>query len=311
MYKKYIVFMVLFFLPLAAQNKYIYASRDHFAGNELKILSWNIYMLPSIITQTNNSDRAKAIGEYLGKGEFDVILFQEAFSAESRRIIFSLVQDTYPYEYGPANSGGISLRLNSGLWILSKMPLRKIDEIEFKQSRGFDAFARKGAILMEGILNNFRFQILNTHLNAGDYDELRASQYRQIRNDLLDKYRTEDVVQIVCGDFNVDKNDGHNFKRLINDLAVRDYYAGWQCSYDGESNDLVSPKYKKRSLIDYIFLRNNNSDNIHVVSNVHRLKRNWSEHHYDLSDHYPVSATVTLQTESRPVFAESVAGMPN
>lgn len=99
-----------------------------------------------------------------------------------------MVQDTYPYEYGPANSGGISLRLNSGLWILCKMPLKKIDEIEFKRSSGFDAFARKGAILMEGMINNFRFQILNTHLNAGDCDNVRASQYRQILSDLLDKY---------------------------------------------------------------------------------------------------------------------------
>ena len=267
-------------------------------------------MLPSIITQTKNSIRATAIGEYLSNGDFDIILFQEAFSVESRRTIYALVQDIYPYAYGPANSGGISFRLNSGLWILSKLPLKIVDEIEFKQSCGFDALARKGAILLEGMFNNFCFQILNTHLNAGDCDHVRASQYRQICTDLLDKYRIDNVVQIIGGDFNVDKKDEHNFERLIEDLSLRDYYSGGQYSYDGESNDLISPNYKKRSLIDYIFFRNN-FDDIHVVSNVHRLKRKWSECHSDLSDHYPVSATVSIQAKTQTVFAEAVASMLN
>src|SRR5687768_14558396 len=53
----------------------------------LKILSWNIYMLPKIVVQKHKRNRAYAIVEELKKSDFDIIIFQEAFFPASREII--------------------------------------------------------------------------------------------------------------------------------------------------------------------------------------------------------------------------------
>ncbi len=296
--------MLFFLIPFSAKNNRISEVIDAPSVRELRILSWNIYMLPQAITLTDNAKRARCIGEFLRNGEFDIILFQEAFTAKNRSIIYKEIMDTYPYTYGPANNNQFDIRLNSGLWVVSKIPLRWIDAIEFRNSAGFDAFARKGALMLEGELNRLRFQIVNTHFHAGKYNNVRILQSRQLRSELLDVYKKEGVVQIVGGDFNVDKNDDASFSELIYELDARDYYSGHLCSYDKVTNDLAGGGDQGNSLIDHIFFRNHAFAGLHVIGRVLRVKKGWSERHHDLSDHYPVSATVSLLEEVTSVYAE-------
>ncbi|HRG89875.1 MAG TPA: hypothetical protein PLW44_12705, partial [Chitinophagales bacterium] len=93
-------------------------------GRNLKILSWNIYMLPNIVPgKESKIERAHAIVEELKKDSFDVIVFQEAFLTDARTIISEGLKDKYPYAYGPANSGGFTIRASSGVWVISKIEL--------------------------------------------------------------------------------------------------------------------------------------------------------------------------------------------
>src|SRR4051794_1206855 len=71
-------------------------------GEKIKILSWNIYMLPGVFG-SGNVLRAEAIGTVLSSGNYDVIVFQEAFDQRARRVISRLLKETYPYQVGPAN----------------------------------------------------------------------------------------------------------------------------------------------------------------------------------------------------------------
>ena len=54
---------------------------------ELKILSWNIFGLPSYLSPKGLGVRSKLIAEYLRDAEFDIVIFQEAFTSKSRGII--------------------------------------------------------------------------------------------------------------------------------------------------------------------------------------------------------------------------------
>ncbi len=49
---------------------------------KLKLLSWNIYMLPGVISNLNGR-RAEAIGKWLAASDYDIVVFQEAFCPDS------------------------------------------------------------------------------------------------------------------------------------------------------------------------------------------------------------------------------------
>jgi sphingomyelin phosphodiesterase len=122
-----------------------------YSDSELKILSWNIYMLPPFAYMTNKRARAKAIGDYLHTSDYDIAILQEAFKHGARRMIKRRTKQSFPYRKGPANIRYITIfRTNSGIWILSKHPIEKLGVTKFKQKAGFDnKMARKGALMVE------------------------------------------------------------------------------------------------------------------------------------------------------------------
>jgi endonuclease/exonuclease/phosphatase family metal-dependent hydrolase len=261
----------------------------------LKILSWNIYMLPAITMPLGIGARAKLIAEYLKNNDYDIVVFQEAFHPKARRIIRRILGELYEYEIGPANKWvKTSYRTNSGLWILSKIPLINIGEIEFKRSSGFDRFSRKGALMVEGIKNGVTFQIVNTHLNAGSDQTIRDSQYQEVYCHLIEPNRTAGVPQILCGDFNTNKSDKENYPKMIEMLSVPDYDILGTClfSCNGLKNDLTDYNYNQQDLIDYIFVNLNGQIVKKIERKIHEVTEKWSIRHKDLSDHYPVTALI-------------------
>ncbi len=119
-------------------------------NNKMKVLSWNIYMLPYISLFNDNYDRANAIADELDNSEYHILVFQEAFSSKCRNLLAKRLRSSYPFQYGPANRNITPLKTSSGLWVVSKIPLENLDEIQFSGAKGFDAIARKGAVLFQG-----------------------------------------------------------------------------------------------------------------------------------------------------------------
>lgn len=56
-------------------------------NSELKILTWNIYMLPYGSVINRNHHRAKIIADKIKHCVYDIIVFQEAFDHRSRKLI--------------------------------------------------------------------------------------------------------------------------------------------------------------------------------------------------------------------------------
>ena len=290
--KKNVLFLFLFFticLNAYSNDKKIYTSTAD--SVELKVLSWNIYMLPPLIFFNGKRKRARAIGQLLAAGEYDVIVFQEAFHHGARRKLKYWLKETYPHGVGPANVRYVSLKASSGVWVLSKFPIRKVETICFKERSGFDnRMARKGALMIEGEKDGQTFQIIGTHLNAGGKPTLRLSQVRAIRDELMLPFQKENVPQIICGDFNIAK-DTNTYDEMMKILAAEDgkLHSTPNTTYE-PTNDMN--KTQRTAIIDYIFYKNNGKKTLSTMRKVPKIQYQWHKNHKDLADHNPVEIRV-------------------
>src|ERR1700722_7760488 len=87
------------------QNKHIETPSPQIStfssnNNSLKILSWNIFMLPRFIMRTGQLKRAHEIVNVLKDEDADIIVFQEAFDKSAREIIRKGLASYFPFESG-------------------------------------------------------------------------------------------------------------------------------------------------------------------------------------------------------------------
>lgn len=262
-------------------------------STQLKILSWNIFMLPYLSRFNATAERAVQIAEELRHSSYHILVFQEAFSNHGRKILSSKLKKEYPYQYGPANKCMIPFKTNSGLWILSKIPLTKLDEIKFNISEGFDGVAQKGAVLFSGTHNGSAFQIVATHLQADGKPGIRESQCNQINKQLLQKHHHENVPQIICGDFNIEMTDHEHYDLMLSTLEAQNGHINGdiQYTYDEINNSLVRNQGQKKKLIDYILVRNE-----YLIHKVERKVQTFyskiGKKFSHLSDHYALEAEI-------------------
>ncbi len=259
----------------------------------LKVLSWNIYMLPPLAKITGKRQRAEKIAELLKNSDYDVLVLQEAFHPAARRLIKTGLGDAFPYQIGPANRK-FSVKTNSGIWILSRHPLTELGSVDYEECEGFDdCFARKGALMVELQFRGRPVQILGTHLQAGGPHHIRHSQYQEMRQ-LLDKHSRQGVPQLVCGDMNTRRSDVENYSIMMETLDAEDgpFEGERQFTADGAWNDLCGGGSRNRRVIDYIFVRDK-SDLLQPVRRwIPVIRKQWSVVHDDLSDHNPVAIEI-------------------
>jgi endonuclease/exonuclease/phosphatase family metal-dependent hydrolase len=266
------------------------------AGAEsLKILSWNIYMLPYISLFNRNADRARVIADKLQYSDCQIIVFQEAFSSKCRNILAKRLAKAYPFQYGPANKCMLPFRTSSGLWVLSKIPLNQLDKIQFSISKGYDAIARKGAVLFDGDFHGAKFQLLATHLQADNADHIRENQCAEIKEHLLNQYYNSSTPQIICGDFNIDMDDHANYTQMLHILEANngEITGDTKFTYDEIDNTLVKNALGKKKVIDYILVRNDQF--IHQIERtVKTFYEKIGQRPSNLSDHYAMEAVINF-----------------
>jgi endonuclease/exonuclease/phosphatase family metal-dependent hydrolase len=264
---------------------------------EMKILSWNIYMLPHLDFKNSNKLRAEAIAKELNQSDYSIIVFQEAFDRKSRNIIRDVLEENFPFFYGPVNnSNWYSTQTSSGLWIASRIPLNEIHSIRFDIASGFDRFANKGAVLLEGEWHKQVFQLVATHIQSDDYGwEIREHQIRDIHNKLLLPYSRDGIPQIICGDFNTDRAETGHYNAMLTVMGAEDGILSGieKYSFSSDDNEITKVLNEKPRLIDYILLRNSLA--IKSISRkIAVIKNNWGLNHHSLSDHNAIEATIAF-----------------
>ncbi|MEI6061712.1 MAG: sphingomyelin phosphodiesterase [Bacteroidota bacterium] len=260
----------------------------------LKILSWNIGMLPVLGLFKEKDERAQAIGKALLKCDYDIIVFEEAFTCSSRIILSRTLHECYPYAYGPVNGSRFSTRFNSGIWIISKVPLLIEKEIEFTNTAGFDAFARKGAVLLEGQFQGTTFQLIATHLQDDSYPQaIREFQLQEIYQKLILPFSNVSTPQIICGDFNTDEKIVESYKRMLMGLSAEDGEISGKVkiTFDDASNDVYKSVHPDPRRIDYVLTRN--PQLIQFMSRrIAVIKSKWGKDKEYLSDHNGIEADI-------------------
>ncbi len=183
--------------------------------------------------------------------------------------------------YGPFNEPKRIDRINSGVWIVSKTPLKLLNTVQFPAGKGSDFFSYKGAALMEGTLPNGKtFQILGTHMQSENYPEIRKQQFDIMYKDLLSVNKKDGVPQIICGDMNTETLIKEEYCNMLECLdAENGQLDGVQKeTYDGPQNELISGSWKNhRATLDYILLRHNGAKIFRTERKVSVLKKKWKK----------------------------------
>ena len=281
--------LVLLFLNVAHADEPSISSKE-----ELRILSWNIKMLPRLIKRVRVGPikRSRVIPQQIINDSIDIVVFQEAFDVRARRILKRKLRDTYPYRIGPANKKFMALKTNSGIVMYSKIPLEHLEEIDFEQCEGDDCFARKGALLVEAEYQGTKFQLLGTHLEAGGTRELKISQYIEIWK-LIKKHQQDGVPQLLAGDFNTHKfrrEELYNIMLETLDAEDGDLLGELKFTTDELGNDMnpAGKQGAKQGVIDFILYRGNGVQPKSMIREVRQYQQNWRVDHSDLSDHNAV-----------------------
>jgi len=180
---------------------------------QLKVLTWNIWMVPGWTGQSpKNAARARAIGEELAKLDFDVLCFIKAFDAPARAALRDELGARYPHRYGPLNFNGSVFKINGGVYVLSKVPLTVVREIQWRDSAGAESMSRKGAMLLRGAIEGSPFQLIGLHMQGeskpGDHHQkIRNKQIAQLSAELVSAASDPSVPLFICGDFNTQRRD--------------------------------------------------------------------------------------------------------
>ncbi len=291
---------VFLFVAISLTALFISAPEKLAAQNSdtLKILSWNIYMLPVSIKNVGQGKRVQFIAEQMNASDYDVIVFQEAFDRDARYRLSKFLRKEFPFQEGPANAKPSWFRMNSGVWILSRHPMKYLDELDFSNAKGVDKVARKGMLLVEINKNGKTYQVAGTHLQSGasvKNDKIRYRQFLEIK-EFLEPHTKDDVAQIICGDFNTPKNDRKNYNLMIETLKAQDgpYESSLQTTYCSKQNELAyGSNYSE--VLDYIFIRENNINITHVSRCIKAFQGRWHHTRNNLSDHFAVELTVVTE----------------
>jgi len=268
---------------------------SHSSQNGLRILSYNIKMLPRFIKREHHFPitRAHIIPAYVKDENPDIIVFQEAFDGKADRILRKALKEKYPYIIGPLNKKA-GFKINGGVLICSKYQLKQLGALQYSQCDDFDCWARKGVMLVEVNDGKHIFQIAGTHMNGGGSVALKTSQYREM-GQLVKEFARAGVPQFCVGDYNTSNLEPQYYNALISNLDAEDgpISGSLTCTNDHLNNDMEWYDAKDRNIIDYILYRSNGVHPQKMQRSIKQYCQRWSPTHEDLSDHYALLMELT------------------
>jgi endonuclease/exonuclease/phosphatase family metal-dependent hydrolase len=226
---------------------------DAFAS-DLKILSWNTFMLPKPIKFSLQDLRTKILPSKLQGSDYDLMFFQESFIGTFHKDLRRALGKDFPYSYYLKNNRFLYPYLGSGLFLMSRYPFKILDKIYFTKCSGADCFASKGAVLIEVKLPSGRVvQIANTHLQAKENaGALRIHQVKQIAS-MLQKHKRNGVAQLLVGDLNIDIVEPE-FELSLEILNMASTQLSGPIQHtSGRANDCYKIPGKNKEIVDHIW----------------------------------------------------------
>ncbi len=268
---------------------------------EIKIVSWNIQMLPTSLQifskhlRKKQKTRTPWIVEYCKEQDFDIIVFQEVFDRKIKRKLKRKLKSEYPYIVNTKTKFG---RFTSnGILFMSKVPITYKDHVIYKKGVIEDRMAAKGCTLVEGNYEGVKFQVAGTHLQAGGGQASimhRSMQFADIRT-LLDRNTEENIPVFVAGDMNTSDKNEDKYNYMLKTLDVKDFPVDEERRWTADGRNSWNPgKGDRGSRIDYIFLNDRGTKTTVIKQNILRPTKNYKGEIIDLADHYGVLVKVRI-----------------
>ena len=255
----------------------------------IRIILWNIAMTPNPppnINMRQSKERAPKIAKILN--EYDIVILNESFLYRD----YLLKNVVHKYKYtDPRTWYKI---FNSGVVILSKIPITNFNYIHYRKGATWDWFVSKGLVGVSFQYNGTIFNLHGTHLQAGNSNSAHNARYSQIC-DIIDyinnKYTKKEEV-IICGDFNCGP---------VFDPEYKNYPPYYSNSKDAKRRDEQYRKLVYGLRMKPLYEReqdNNISGFIHsgIYSNIKRIKdpKIQDEEGVSLSDTAPLCIEISL-----------------
>lgn len=263
----------------------------------MKVVSFNICCLPKIFNLFGNPlKRINKINQLINSLDADIVCLQEVFDKKIIRII----KQTFKYHIFHIESTTF-LALNNGLMILSRTPIVNSGIEYFKNKCGEDSISEKGMIYIETFINNKKYMIVNTHLNADAYLSSRnkSTRTREKQMSMLQNFIQTNFGKniILCGDFNIDFYESEIHQKFISMFNITQ-----------KEKTITYPNLNKQ--YDYIFCllkQNNENDNHNKNDNnenennlgegTHKFKHKCLDDNNNISDHYPLIFSLNINEE--------------
>lgn len=278
--------------------------------SQLKVLTLNCWGVPTPIACKLRKERMTAIGDRVGRGDYDLVILEEIWDKADFTILLDRVTKAFTYSHY-FYSGAIG----SGVCVFSKYPIRETFYYRFSLN-GYahkvfhgDWFGGKGVGMCVIQYKEYRICLFCTHLHA-EYNETndeylahRVSQAFEM-SQLIKMTGTSYLCDFViaAGDFNLQPTD-LGYKILRENAQLQDSWlqlnketnAGRTC--DIPSNSFATPSSLKTSphgkRLDYILYRNNEGTSVEVLDCQVTLGK-IPGHPYNYSDHEGVGATLQI-----------------
>jgi endonuclease/exonuclease/phosphatase family metal-dependent hydrolase len=283
MIKKIIYFYIIcpFFLPPIEVKA--------MENDTIKIVSWNIKMVPKVLGLLTKSARKKQkertprIIQYLNNSNFDIVILQELFDQSISKKFCQDLSINYPYILSPIKEG-FTVKMTSGVMILSKYPYELMAHEIFNVSKKTDNLAQKACSLIKINIKGKKILIGGTHLDSRN-EESRLLQSKLTKEKIIAPFINDTVPMFLAGDFNVN-NPSHSYDSLARLFNLENYQLNDDRPYTfDEFNSWNEKGYK--SWIDFIFYQK--TKKVEVVDQyILRPVMTYKKTKMDLSDHYQI-----------------------
>lgn len=269
------------------------------ATAKIKILTWNIQMLPTVATLIGQDDanrgqkmRAPWIIDYLNRQDYDIVVLQETLDYAVTAQLKQGLKKRYPHIVAPNAKLGL-VSASGGVLFAGRIPLRYVAHAVYQNSVDVDALAEKGCTLVEAETQGIRFQIAGTHLQAG-HGNVRRKQFAEIYDKILKPYAKSGVPQFLAGDMNVESGT-EEYRQLLKTTGMRDFTVNDARPYTVDAKNSWKDSDQESVQIDYVLLNPRGTETTVTRLAIQRAKKEHEGKSIDLSDHYGLVAEVTLK----------------
>jgi endonuclease/exonuclease/phosphatase family metal-dependent hydrolase len=268
------------------------------AKANLKLLTWNIQMLPTALDfasealQKKQALRAPWIIEHLNQQDYDVVVLQEVIDKPITAQLKEGLKSRYPYLVAVDAKQRVA-GCSGGILFAGRVPLKYVAHIVYKNITGVDKLAEKGCVLVEGECAGLRFQVAGTHLQAGD-DATNEKEFPEIRDGVLLPYEEQGVPVLLVGDMNVAATEPA-FQRLLETTGTQCFPLDDPSPFTVDGKNSWNKPSKRPKHIDHVLVSPRGTGTTIVRQTIQRARREHEGKTMDLADHYGVVAEICIR----------------